>query len=84
MQGASGARYELEGQVGAGGMGAVYRATSEVETAVAVKILHRGVHEQARQRQRLLKEALIINGIRHEGIVRVLDCGVDDQDRPSS
>jgi len=69
-------RYRLEKLLGAGAMGKVFAATDTQSGAtVAIKVLH---PERARKEivlERFRREAEILRGLGHGGIVRVLDAG---------
>ncbi|AUX29200.1 MULTISPECIES: serine/threonine-protein kinase [Sorangium] len=73
-------RFRIDGLAGSGGMGSVYRATDLTDDSpVALKILHRGDEHQER---RLEREAQLLAGLRHPGIVRYVAHGVTaDQQR---
>ncbi|WP_437571766.1 protein kinase domain-containing protein [Sorangium sp. So ce542] len=73
-------RFRIEGLAGSGGMGSVYRATDLTDDSpVALKILHRADEHQER---RLEREAQLLAGLRHPGIVRYVAHGVTaDQQR---
>ena len=61
--------------MGAGGVGAVYRATQlALGRPVAIKILHEGVHPSFTQR--FEREAKALAALRHPNIVAVTDYGV--------
>lgn len=67
-------RYELEGVIGAGGFGTVYRARHTVmKRVVALKLLHGRPDEE--QRQRFIREAKATAAIQHPSIVQVFDFG---------
>lgn len=68
--------YEILGELGRGGMGAVYRAR-HVQTGLvcALKTLHQGGDEEDLQRFR--READLAWQLDHPGIVKVLDVGSD-------
>jgi len=69
-------RYVLSGQIGAGGMGVVYRARDErLGREVAVKLLPASTLGDAQARRRLLREARSAAGLEHAGIVHVYDVG---------
>jgi serine/threonine protein kinase len=75
-------RYQLEAQIGVGGLGAVYRAThTKLQRAVAVKLLHESYGVSAVQRARFEREAKALAMLEHSNIVSVMDYGVSD-DRP--
>ncbi|KYF92366.1 hypothetical protein BE20_11955 [Sorangium cellulosum] len=61
-------RFVLEAQAGTGGMGEVYRATDlQRGAAVAVKLLRAASGADA---PRFLREARLLEGLEHPGIVR--------------
>ena len=61
----SGTRYEMEHEIGRGGMGTIYAAMdTQLGRRVAIKILEEG------------EEAKVIAGLEHPGIVPVHDAGV--------
>src|SRR5215468_11704975 len=67
-------RYELVEQVGAGGMGVVWRARDrKLGRHVAIKLLHSFVADDPEQRQRFEREARTLAGLASEHIVRVYD-----------
>ena len=74
-------RYRIEAQIGAGGMGVVYRAHDpELDRRVAVKILHAGAAEGSRGRQRMIREARAMARVAHPNVIHVYDVGaVDDE-----
>src|SRR5262249_60063753 len=70
--------YEVAAQIGAGGMGEVYRARdSRLDRLVALKILtsDRGLDEEARRR--FAQEARLASSLNHPNIVTVFDVGKD-------
>jgi serine/threonine protein kinase len=71
-----GARYEVRGFIGKGAMARVYLA-QDLETGepVAVKVLDIGTHKDHEARERFLREATAIAGVKHPNIVKVLDTG---------
>lgn len=71
-------RYRLEEQLGAGGMGTVYRAHDDtLDRDVAVKVLSSsGLGTEGRDR--LLNEAQAIAKLSHPNIVSVFDAGEED------
>lgn len=71
-------RYELLGRLGAGGMGAVYRARDRRSgSLVAVKLLPAGAATQPLSRERLRREARTLERLRHPRIVAFHDAGHD-------
>ncbi|MFZ5446631.1 MAG: serine/threonine-protein kinase [Myxococcota bacterium] len=76
-------KYELEGLLGEGGMGAVYQATNlAIGRRVAIKILHASIAEQDDVRHRFELEARAAAVISHPGIVDVLDMGQTEEGDP--
>ncbi len=72
----SATRYEPLAVLGRGGMGTVYRALDrELEREVAVKVV-RGTDTDAGTAERLLREARVLAGLEHPGLVPVHDAGV--------
>lgn len=71
-----GGRYRLAERIGAGGMGAVYRAhDTRLDRPVAVKMLHQGREVDEVTRARLRVEARLAGTVRHPGVVQVFDYG---------
>ena len=70
--------YEIVGQLGAGGMGEVYRARdARLQRSVAIKILsHAGALDPDRQR-RFAREAVAASALNHPNILTVYDVGVE-------
>src|SRR5436190_3862389 len=73
--------YNVEAKLGHGGMGVVYRAWHlRLHRRVAVKMLLAGAHAQPAERERFLREAEAVAGLRHPNIVHVYEVGdVDGQ-----
>ncbi|WP_437624352.1 protein kinase domain-containing protein [Sorangium sp. So ce1151] len=73
-------RFRIEGLAGSGGMGSVYRATDLTDDSpVALKIQHRGAEHLEK---RLGREARLLAGLRHPGIVRYVAHGVTGERQP--
>ncbi|MBX3232380.1 MAG: serine/threonine protein kinase [Labilithrix sp.] len=71
-------RYRLEELLGAGGMGAVYRARHlGNDDVVAIKVLRRSITAEMEARQRFFREGPAANKVKNRGTVRVLDSGWD-------
>ncbi|MBI4859845.1 MAG: protein kinase [Candidatus Riflebacteria bacterium] len=69
------ARYRILGLVGAGGMGAVYRARqTDLERDVAVKVV---TSLSGDDRERFLRESRILASLHHPRILKVFDAGLD-------
>src|SRR5262249_31714944 len=74
--------YEVEAELGRGGMGIVFRARHlRLNRPVALKMLLAGANAGPRERERFQREAEVVAGLRHESIVRVHDLG-DHAGRP--
>lgn len=70
-------RYELQGELGRGGAGRVYRARDRrLDRAVAVKVLT-ALHETGVERFR--REAATAARIQHPNVVTLHDAGLDDE-----
>jgi predicted Ser/Thr protein kinase len=71
-------RYRLEGLLGSGGMGAVYRGEHlQLGVPVAVKVMHAGLATNADHARRFQREARATSQLVHPNVVRVLDAGED-------
>ncbi|MBI5481934.1 MAG: serine/threonine protein kinase, partial [Deltaproteobacteria bacterium] len=74
--------YEVEGPLGAGGMGEVYRARDpRLGRSVALKILPPGAASDPDRRRRFEVEARAASALNHPAIVALFDVGFHD-DRP--
>src|SRR3954451_4041875 len=74
--------YNVEAELGHGGMGVVYRAWHvRLRRSVALKMLLAGAHAQPAERARFQREAEAVAGLRHPNIVQVYDVG-DSDGRP--
>ena len=74
--------YEVQGELGRGGMGVVYRAWHlRLNRAVALKMLLAGAYARPEERERFRREAEAVAGLRHPNIVQVYDVG-DVDGRP--
>lgn len=76
-------RYRVEGKLGAGGMGVVYRAHDpELARDVALKLMNTAAvsdEEAGRARGRLVREARAMAKLAHPNVIHVYDVGaVDD------
>ena len=71
--------HEVQEVLGRGGMGVVYKARHvRLNRSVALKMLLTGAHASPESRERFLREAEAVAGLRHPNIVQVHDMG--DQD----
>lgn len=72
-------RYTIREQIGAGGMGIVYRAHDEqLDRDVALKVLPRGALADDTARRRFRGEALALAKLNHPNIETVFDFGTDN------
>ena len=68
-------RYRIDGLLGTGGMGSVYRATQlNLDRTVAIKIINAALADRAAL-DRFKREALVVARLRHPNIVSVYDFG---------
>ena len=68
--------YELGSQIGAGGMGEVYRALdTRLQRSVAVKILPSALATDPELRDRFAREARVISSLNHPNICTLFDVG---------
>ena len=77
-----GDRFEVQGLLGSGGMGVVYRGHDRVaQVPVAVKLIHTGSAQHVDDLQRFLQEARALATVQHPAIVRLLhvDISADGQ-----
>jgi len=71
--------YEIQGPLGAGGMGEVYRARdTRLERSVAIKILPAQFSADPVRKQRFEREAKTISGLNHPNICVLHDIGSQD------
>ncbi len=71
--------HAIEGVLGRGGMGIVYRAHQQsLHRDVAVKVLLLGVHASAAELARFRREAQVVAALQHPNIVQVFDTGEAD------
>jgi serine/threonine protein kinase len=72
--------YEVEGELGRGGIGVVYRARDpRSDRAVALKLLLKANVSSERLRKRMSTELDTLTRLRHPHVVRVLDAGEHDE-----
>ena len=78
-EGLSIAQYKIAGVIGEGAMGVVYRASdSALGRMVALKALHANLLGDAGIRRRFAREARVMTGWSHPGIVTAYDCILRD------
>lgn len=71
--------YEILGQIGAGGMGEVYRARdTRLERTVAIKVLNSQLTASAELRARFEREAKIVSQLQHPHICVLHDVGSEN------
>lgn len=74
--------YEIQGVLGRGAMGVVYRARHvRLNRLVALKMILGGAHASAEQRERFLIEARAVARLQHPNIVQIHDVG-EHEGRP--
>ncbi|MEM6931493.1 MAG: serine/threonine-protein kinase, partial [Myxococcota bacterium] len=72
-------KYELESEIGHGGMATVYRARDLVlERCVAVKVLHPHLRKSSEARERFTREARSVARLRHPYIMEIHDFAGED------
>ncbi len=70
-------KYRIDGKLGSGGMGDVYRATRMlIGDTVAVKILHPHLARDPQAAERFRREAVMATKLRHRNVVGIYDVGV--------
>jgi serine/threonine-protein kinase len=76
-------RYRLLRKLGEGGMGVVWAARNEaIDRDVAIKLIQPELARDASVLRRFFTEAKVCGGIRHPGIVDVLDLGQTEDGAP--
>ena len=74
--------YEVLAQLGAGGMGEVYRAQdTRLARSVALKVIRRALVGDEAALDRLLREATLASALNHPNIVTIYETGVFGTDR---
>jgi serine/threonine-protein kinase len=72
-------KYKIEGLLGTGGMGAVYRAVNpDTRAKVAIKIMNPSVASAESARARFQREAAAVAALRTAHVVKVYDFGAAD------
>ena len=73
-------KYRLDEKIGEGGMGAVYLGTQlMVDRHVAIKLLHSGLSEHERIKQRFEVEAKAIGRMHHPNCITLFDFGFSNE-----
>ncbi|MBX9722529.1 MAG: serine/threonine protein kinase, partial [Candidatus Obscuribacterales bacterium] len=76
-------KYKILGQLGAGGLGTVYRAKQiDLGRTVALKILHNRFAVDDDFKSRFLREAKVLNQLKHPNIVQIFHLGVAATGQP--
>ena len=74
-----GGRYRIDGVVGRGGFGAVYRATQkDTGVEVALKVLLKNFTNSEVDAKRFKREAALVQKLRHPNVVQLLDFGTTE------
>ena len=72
-------KYPVTEKIAEGGMGTVFRGRHpELDLDVAIKLLPPDRMSKPGMAERFLREARLAARLNHPNIVRVLDCGVDE------
>ena len=75
-----GERFEVQGRIGSGGMGAVYRARQRgMGRDVAIKVLLQDVAQNENIGRRFTIEALAVSRLKHPNTIQIFDFGRTDQ-----
>jgi serine/threonine-protein kinase len=73
-------RYEIRSQIGAGGMGEVYRALdTDLDRTVAIKILPAALASNPQRLQRFTQEAKAASALNHPHILTIHEIGAQDE-----
>ncbi len=76
-------RYQIDGEIGRGGVGAVFKARDvDLGRDIAIKVLLGSHHERPEVVRRFVEEAQIGGQLQHPGIVPVHEMGLVGGDRP--
>ena len=71
--------YQIGEQLGAGGMGEVYRARdTRLDRTVAIKVLPKDLSARAELRERFEREARTVSSLNHPHICTLYDIGKQD------
>ena len=76
-------RYEIRSHLGTGGMGQVYLAqdTSELDRAVAIKLLPADIAADPKWMRRFIREARTVSALNHPNVLTVYEFGVHESTR---
>jgi serine/threonine protein kinase len=76
-----GGRYEVRERIGAGGMARVFQGwDTNLDRAVAIKILHEHLVEDPSFKERFTREAKLVASLNHPNIVQVFDYSFFERD----
>jgi len=76
-------RYQIEKEIGRGGMGIVYQARDlELNRSIAVKVLRKEYKGLEEAIQQFSNEAAIMGSLQHPGVIQIYQCGKTPDDRP--
>ncbi len=76
-------RYEVEGTIGEGGMGRVFKVRHrQLGKRFALKLMHGNFHGDNRLRELFYREARLASSLSHPNIVSIVDFGEDADLRP--
>src|SRR5580700_3477197 len=71
--------YEILAQIGAGGMGHVYKARdTRLDRIVAIKVLPSGQNTDPERKQRFRQEAKAASSLNHPDIITIYDIGSEN------
>jgi serine/threonine protein kinase len=77
-------RYQIEEELGRGGMAVVYRARDAIlQRDVAVKVLHSHLADRKVARQRLRREAVAVAKLSQDNILKVYDFSEENENGPA-
>ena len=75
-----GGAYRIEGRLGEGAMGSVFRATQlSVDRPVALKFLSAVQPRDKEELRRFFREAYVASRLEHPNVVQIVEFGVDDR-----
>jgi serine/threonine protein kinase len=75
--------YRVVAKLASGSFGSVYRAQHTVlARTVAIKVMHTAHLNSQRERDTFLKEARLLEKLKHPYILPIYDVGFDDEDSP--
>lgn len=71
-------KYQVEGILGAGGMGTVYATRRRNESPAAVKVLHPRFARDKTVRARFVEEGYLANRVGHPAVVTIIEDDIDE------